>query len=704
MTGAIQNDQDFTRRLTELTEANLKNEQFGVSELAHKMNMERSTLHRKVSKIFNISVSRFINQIRLQKALEMLQNTSATISETAYECGFHSATYFSKCFHDYYGFSPGEVKKQKEEVMIPATQTAIPKSKQNKWMLASVLMSALLIVLFFTHEMFNFHVLPENESLEKTIAVLPFKNESPDSTNAYFINGLMETIVNNLSKIEDLNVRSRTTVEKYRLVNKSLVEIAKELDVNYIVEGSGQKYGDDILLNIRLLEAKTDRHLFSEQYRKEIRGVNDLVDLQSEIALNIVSQIKAEITPEEKELIDKNSTFSLTAFDFYQRGREEHMKFRIKHVNTAALFRAEKYYREALKYDSGYAQAYAALADIFISKNRGKAVFSETILDSVLYFADKALAFDNRTAEAYAVKGLYYWYLGNRKKALDEYNKAQRYNPDLWQAYRGKGTLFIDNDPVACFENFQKAASLVSGSDLKMILEEMIMAYLWAGFTEAAKKYNNEEFRLFEDSVMFFINLGAIESQQGNIESAIRYYTKGFLADSTHRNYIWFYHDINRQLGFNYLLNRKYKESLNHFRKWIAILEKSGETSYNEMHRVAHAFWENGYTAEAEYYFDLQMEHCNNLIKTNHTWSQNYFAYYDRAAINAFRGNKDQAYKDLRVFNQITQVPLWMATLIKIDPLFDTLREDRDFQQIVKDVELKYIKEHERIKKLLQES
>jgi len=697
------NGQEFTERLTQIIKANLKNEQFGVTQLVREMQMSHSSLHRAVKNATGLSISQFICQVRLKKAHEFLKQKKATISEIAYDCGFHSVTYFNKCFHGYYGYSPGEAKKQTEKEKTETPNLLLPPSKQKKWLIASVLLTAILVVIFFTHERFNFPVLPENNPQEKTIAVLPFKNDSPDSANAYFINGLMESILTNLSDIKDLDVRSRTTVEKYRGGSKSLLEIARELGVNYIVEGSGQKYGDEILLNIQLLEANSDRHLFSEQYRKEIREVKDFIDLQSEIALNVASRVNAEITPDEKQLIDQNPTFSLTAFDFFQRGREEHLKFKLNNMNTTALLKAGRYYREALKYDSGYAQAYAALADIQISKNRGTELFLENFLDSALYFADKALTYDKKSAEAYAVKGCYYWYKGNREKAFEDYNTALDIDPYLWQAYRGKGLLFIDSESVRSIKNFQKAATLANGIDLKMILSEMVLAYLWAGFTETAKKYNNEALHLFEDSVMYYLNLGAIESQQGNIENAVEYYTKAFIADPDFTNYIWFYHDINRQLGSNYLLSGNYAESLKYFKKWVSIMKKSGEISYNEMHRVAYAFWKNGFTETAEYYFNLQMKHCNNLIKSNHPWSQNLFAYYDRAAVNAFMGNRKEAYKDLKIFNQISQVPLWMVTLIKTDPLFENLRGDAEFQQIVKDVETKYQKEHQRIGEQLLE-
>jgi len=112
MESAFSVEQQFLNRATEITEANLQNEQFGVNELAEKLGMSRATLHRKIKSNTKLSVSQFICQIRLKKALELLKQNSTTISEIAYNCGFNSVTYFTKCFHDHYGCSPGEAAKR----------------------------------------------------------------------------------------------------------------------------------------------------------------------------------------------------------------------------------------------------------------------------------------------------------------------------------------------------------------------------------------------------------------------------------------------------------------------------------------------------------------------------------------------------------------------------------------------------------------
>src|SRR5690606_31504454 len=115
-------------------------------------------------------------------------------------------------------------------------------------------------------------------------AVLPFKNDSNDSTNRYLINGLMEATLNNLQQIRDLRVVSRTSAEKDRNTSKTIPEVADELRVNYVVEGSGQKVGNRILLNIQLIDAQRDSHLWARQYTRE---VTDIFQLQQEIAKDI---------------------------------------------------------------------------------------------------------------------------------------------------------------------------------------------------------------------------------------------------------------------------------------------------------------------------------------------------------------------------------------------------------------------------------
>jgi TolB-like protein len=132
---------------------------------------------------------------------------------------------------------------------------------------------------------------------EKSIAVLPFRYENPNDSTAYFINEIMEEILSDLLKIEDMKVLSRTSVEPYRNTTKSIVEIAKELNVVYILEGSGQIYGDNIQLRVQLIDAKNNKHLWSKSYEKELLKSDDINAIQTQISQAITTEIEALITP-----------------------------------------------------------------------------------------------------------------------------------------------------------------------------------------------------------------------------------------------------------------------------------------------------------------------------------------------------------------------------------------------------------------------
>jgi vacuolar-type H+-ATPase subunit F/Vma7 len=184
-------------------------------------------------------------------------------------------------------------------------------------------------------------------------------------------------------------------------------EIAKRLNVNYIVEGSGQKYGNKFVLRVQLIAAGNEKHLWGKSYDREIRETSDIISMQNEIAQSIAEELKTIITPREKQLINKIPTTNLTAYDFYQQGRDEYTKYRIK-GDTTALQKAEDFYHKTLKYDSTFAQAYSGLAWVYWSKHLLNDLLKENFLDSVLILTNIALSFDNQLSEPYTLRGEYY--------------------------------------------------------------------------------------------------------------------------------------------------------------------------------------------------------------------------------------------------------------------------------------------------------
>ena len=399
----------------------------------------------------------------------------------------------------------------------------LKKNRKTPIIIGSLIALALVVLgIIFIPKLFR-----SREQIEKSIAILPFINDSPDEENAYFINGIMDEILINLQRIEDLRVISRNSVEQYRgTVKPSTPAIAKKLGVNYIVEGSGQKYGNTIRLRIQLIEANTDRHLWAESYEQEMREIKDIFSIQSQIARSIATELKAIITPEENQLIAGKPTANLTAYDLFQRGREEHTKYWNDNNNLEALGKAEDYYHQALEYEPEYALVYIGLAKIYWDKHFLSEYFSENFMDSVLILTDIALSYDNKADEGYILKGKYYIAKGNREKALGEFDKALKINPNSWEAYWGKGNVYWNDDPVRILENYIKAASLNRGPELPGLLRGIAMGYYHAGFIEMAKKYVLEAFELDGDSTRYFNQLGYAEFILGNYEKSIKLFEK----------------------------------------------------------------------------------------------------------------------------------------------------------------------------------
>jgi len=194
----------------------------------------------------------------------------------------------------------------------------------------------------------------KKEILDKSIAVLPFINDSQDQENEYFINGIIEDLLINLQSIKDLRVPGRTSTERYRNNQKSIPEIAEEMNVRYIVEGSSQRYGNKIRLRVQLVEGASDKHIWADSYDEVINGPEDIFRIQSQIAKSIAAELQAVITPEVEKRIESVPTSNLEAYEHYQRGREELWKYTSTILRTELQYleNAEVFYRTALSSDS----------------------------------------------------------------------------------------------------------------------------------------------------------------------------------------------------------------------------------------------------------------------------------------------------------------------------------------------------------------
>src|SRR5213594_3380521 len=193
---------------------------------------------------------------------------------------------------------------------------------------------------------------------EKSIAVLPFENRSRDPDNAYFADGIQDEILTRLSKIADLKVISRISTQHYKSAPENLPEIARQLGVAHILEGRVQKSGDAVRVNVQLIKAANDSHLWADTFDRKL---TDIFSVESEVAKAIADQLRAKLTGQEEQLIAAKSTDSPEAYDAYLRG----LAFSLKTGNTQAnSLGAQRYLRESVRLDPKFALGWALLSDV----------------------------------------------------------------------------------------------------------------------------------------------------------------------------------------------------------------------------------------------------------------------------------------------------------------------------------------------------
>src|SRR5881227_338290 len=233
---------------------------------------------------------------------------------------------------------------------------------------------------------------------EKSIAILPFENLSGDKANAYFADGIHDEILMRLSKIADLKVISRTSTQHYKSSPENLPAIAKQLGVMHILEGSVQKASDQVRVNVQLINALTDAHLWADTYDRKL---TDIFAVESEIAKTIAETLQARLSGSEKSSIAKAPTANPEAYELYLKGR-----FFWNKRTGDDLRKSIEYFDQAIAKDPSYALAYAGLADAYVLlRFYGGASPAESVVPAEAA-AKKALELDDSLAEAHASLGL----------------------------------------------------------------------------------------------------------------------------------------------------------------------------------------------------------------------------------------------------------------------------------------------------------
>jgi TolB-like protein/tetratricopeptide (TPR) repeat protein/class 3 adenylate cyclase len=284
-------------------------------------------------------------------------------------------------------------------------ETVQKRRRRLRWAATAAALLALAVVVAGIAMSSRYRVRSTLTVPEKSIAVLPFENRSDDKANAYFADGIQEEILTRLAKIADLKVISRTSTQHYKSTPENLPEIARQLGVAHILEGSVQKSGESVRVNVQLIKAANDSHLWADTFDRKL---TDIFSVESEVAKAIADQLRAKLTGQEEQVIAAKPTDNVEAYDAYLRGLAYTLK--AGGVTPANSLGAQKYLREAVRLDPRFALAWALLS---VVESRGyiTAALQPTVAlcDDARQAAETALILEPNLGEALYAKGYYHY-------------------------------------------------------------------------------------------------------------------------------------------------------------------------------------------------------------------------------------------------------------------------------------------------------
>src|SRR5438094_5931557 len=261
-------------------------------------------------------------------------------------------------------------------------------------------------------------------TLDKSVAVLPFENLSSDKENAFFAQGIQDEIITTLSKISGLRVISRTSTARYNSAPENLPEIARQLRVSNVLEGSVQKAGDRVHINVQLIQADTDAHLWAQSYDRQL---TDIFSVEAEVAKSIADSLRTTLSPQEKARVETKPTTNADAYVLYLRGRD----YQTRPDNLLQDFKsAAQLYKQAIALDPNFALAHARLSALMSTIYHWFAPTQE-VKETARREADESLRLQPDLGEGHLALGLYFYYEeGNYQDALRELNLAAKTLPN----------------------------------------------------------------------------------------------------------------------------------------------------------------------------------------------------------------------------------------------------------------------------------
>src|SRR5438046_2431432 len=350
---------------------------------------------------------------------------------------------------------------------------------------------------------------------EKSIAVLPFESRSEDKANAYFADGIQDEILTRLSKIADLKVISRTSTQHYKSAPENLPKIARQLGVAHILEGSVQKSGDAVRVNVQLIKTANDSHLWADTFDRKL---TDIFSVESEVAKAIADQLRAKLTGQEEQVIAAKPTENPEAYDAYLRG----LAYTLKTANTTAnSLGAQKYLREAVRLDPKFALSWALLSYVD-ARGYLTTVLQPTVAlrEEARQAAETALTLQPNLGEAVLAKGYYHYAcLTDYDTAVPYFAQARQFLPNSSRIPESLAFLERRRGHWDRSDLYFNEAERLDPRNAELLGGHAINYYLLRRFPEALRKFD-QVLNITPDDVDTLAYKAAIAQAEGDLPRA----------------------------------------------------------------------------------------------------------------------------------------------------------------------------------------
>jgi TolB-like protein/Tfp pilus assembly protein PilF/predicted Ser/Thr protein kinase len=528
---------------------------------------------------------------------------------------------------------------------------AKPKRRVSRYLIpAGIVGIAVLLVLVFNP--FGIQVTQKKTAAadRKSVAVLPFTNMSGDKEDEFFSDGVTEDIITQLSNIGELKVISRTSVMQYKNTTKNLRDIAKELNVATVLEGSVRRAGNQVRIAAQLIDATNDEHIWAQTYDKEM---TQIFAIQSDVAQQIASALKAKLSPREKEHIAKKPTDNLDAYAYYLKGREYYYRY-TRQDNESAI----DLFKKALSLDPNYALAYAGLGDAYGQRSASWAS------DSSIAASKKAISIDPNLAEGYKALGLAYAGKGWIRKSLEAYEKAIEINPNYGPAL---GNMGSDNYFLGRFDEALIWHKRAAASNPMFALHYGGIGSDYAALGDDAKamEWSNKAIALQPDVAALRADLCWTYLRRSEYQQAIDQVRKALSRQPDDA-------DCLVVAGIAELLMGNYTEAERDFEKGIAIDSVTGPTT-----QLGYVCWKTGRKDQARKLFARSLTHDREQLEQG---SEHWGVPYDVACISAIQGDTAEAFAWLQ---KAIDAGSRDYRSMQIDPFLENLRGDDRFKQMM---------------------